>query len=54
MSKMSERIWERKINNYVNRLEKYEDNKSALLADIWSLCSEAIKAKIEVMNDHET
>ena len=46
-SKTPIRIWEKKVDIYVKRLEFYVSNKCALYSVIWSQCSEAMQAKIK-------
>ena len=50
------RIWEKKIDQYVERESKYEQNRANLYSVIWAQCSSAMQSKlksIDAWNDIE-
>ncbi len=46
-------IWKAKVNMFVKCKDTYHKNKCVLYSIIWSLCSEAMQAKIKSVNNYE-
>jgi hypothetical protein len=47
------RIWEKSVDHYVMRLERYRQNKDSLYAVIWAQCSSAMQAKLKTVEHYE-
>ena len=47
------RIWEKSVDQYVIRVERYRQNKDSLYAIIWAQCSSAMQAKLKTIEDYE-
>ena len=47
------RIWEKKIDQYVERESKYEQNRTNLYSVIWAQCSSAMQSKLKTIDSWE-
>ena len=52
-TKTAIRIWEKEIDEFVERNSKYHQNKVALYAIIWAQCSPMMKAKLKSENNFD-
>lgn len=48
------RIWEKEIDDYVRRKNTFTENMKSAFSVVWGQCSDAIKAKLEALDDYET
>ena len=45
------RIWEKQVDEYVKRINAYDNNKEALFAILWGQCSDSMQTRLKTIDD---
>ena len=52
-SKTELKIWDKRIESYVKRIDTYAENKSTIYSVLWGQCSDTMKTKIKALDIFE-
>jgi phage pi2 protein 07 len=53
-SKSEQRMWEKKIDEFVKRESIYNENMKSAYSVVWGQCTDALRAKLEANDNHAT